>query len=157
MQTSSCSLHLLQATLKTMLANASLATPGAGALKSAHVALATALPAYAPVVDPAAVTEADYTGDARLPIVWGTAGVGSDGRAALPGGSLTFSPTDSVKPNTIVGVALYDALTAGNLIGLANFDNPVALIGPDSDLVLVPVVAMPAGDSPDYGSLSVIK
>lgn len=156
MQSVQVSLYLLPDVLAALLGNAVSTGGGPTALNTAHVGLATALAGFTPTFDPATIVEADFAGYARKPVTWGTVGVDSDGRASLHGGSVLFSPTDDVTPNAIRGVVLYDALTAGAVLGVAEYADVIPLAKPDDDLTVVVTVSLPAGDSPDYGTSTAI-
>jgi hypothetical protein len=80
------------------------------------------------------IVEAGYTGYARQAVVWGAPYQATDGLQAMNAGSLSFTPTDALKPQTVVGLILADAVTAGNLLGMLLFDTPVPLNGPNQIL-----------------------
>lgn len=73
------------------------------------------------------ITEATFTGYARQAIVWGPPYVSQAGYEAMDAGSLHWQSSDAVTPNTITGVFIASAITAGVLLAAMKFDNPVAL------------------------------
>lgn len=70
------------------------------------------------------ITECNYTGYARQPVVWYPTYRTSTGPQVLEGHSLRFQPTDAVTPNQGTVVFVASALTAGTLY-LAQALNPV--------------------------------
>lgn len=64
----------------------------------------------------AAITEATYGGYARQPLVWYPPFVDSAGPEAIQAASVNFVPSSSTTPNTITGLFLADALSAGDLL-----------------------------------------
>jgi len=133
------------------------AAAATGAFATAHMALLTDMAGFSPGMSGADVTEADYNGYARKPIVWAGVSHTPEGRTAAHGGGLLFSPTDDLVPNTIIAAALFDALTAGNLLGIATFDEAVELPGPLADVSLVPVVMLPIPATSDNGEVAVVQ
>jgi hypothetical protein len=102
--------------------------PYDGPLVGAHVGLFTAWPgSYSPTRVIGDLTEAGYTDYARQPAVFGTPYTGSDGWVSVPVGELEWRPTDAVTPNTVIGLFLASAITAGVLLGVEAFAAPVAL------------------------------
>lgn len=68
---------------------------------------------------------ADYPRQAIT--AWGTVYSLTDGSPVRDDATKTFTPPDDVTPTSVVGVALYDALTAGNLVGFKLLSVPVSL------------------------------
>lgn len=157
MRVQTVQLRLLGNVLTGILANSLQATGGAGALRTAHIGLASALPGYSPDMDPAGVIECDFVGYERKPISWGPAGVSSDGRATTHGSAAAFSPDDDTAPGVAVGVAVYDALTAGNLLGVGSFPVPVQMASELDDCTVLLAFSLPSATANDYGSITAIN
>lgn len=88
-----------------------------GPLYTAYLGLCIApTPAFTQNSVLANITEANYTGYARQQIVWGATYQTVQSLQVIPGGLLTFQPSDAVTPNTITGVFIMDAVTVGNLL-----------------------------------------
>lgn len=126
-----------------------------GLLVGAHVGLFTAHEGLSEETLIGGLTAATYTGYARQPVVWGNPGLSPLGRAQVHGEGLLFSPTDSAVQNVLAGAFLADALAAGNLLGYAVFDPQVTFSGPQHDMTIVPVFAVPKNVQ-DWGKLAVI-
>lgn len=119
------------------------AGPFTGPLSGSYLGLYTAIAPSASVDSVAAdITEADFPGYARKAITWAGVTDSSDGFAELLGGLNTWTPTDDSAPNTIIGVALYDALTAGNLLGIDLLNPVVPLPSEFSSLNYVPAFGL---------------
>ena len=112
--------------IATILTQASATT--VGPLHGSYVGLATAITPSGPDTLMSAVTEATYTGYARVALAaWGAqyrigdSGQGQDSALA------DFQPSDAVAPNQINAVFIADAATAGNLQAFYLLPNPVPL------------------------------
>jgi hypothetical protein len=100
--------------------------PFAGPLHGSFAALITAVNANVDEnLTAADLTEATYTGYVRQPMVMPTttydeAGTSVEGAC----GMLTWQPTGAAVSEMVVGVAYFDALTAGNLLGYDPLPSP---------------------------------
>lgn len=146
-------IQLTRAGLQKLLADA-LAEVVAGnydgLLADAHLGLFKDGPPFAEEHVLATMTECDYDGYARQPIVFAAPGLSPANRPAVHGGGLLFSPTGAVTPNDVKGVLLTDALAAGNLYGLGYFAAPVTFNGTEDDMTIVPIIEIPK-DVFDWG------
>lgn len=88
------------------------------------------------------VTEATYTGYARQEVVWFPPYIDVLGPYAITGANLQFRPTDSMTPNTITGLFLASALTAGTLLLGCQLATPVVLNDPTEAFTTAPVVQL---------------
>lgn len=110
-----------------------------GALYGAYLGLFTAIsPPASPDSVLADLTEATFAGYARQAVTWAAETDSSDGFAQLLGGLLSFTPTDAVTPNTIVGVFLASAITAGTLWSLEMLPAAIPLVNTHTTLNYVP-------------------
>ena len=116
--------------------------------------------AISPAANPASVradlTEATFTGYARVQIASPYSGPSDDGGTTveLLGPLVVWTPSDAVTPNSIIGMAWFDASTAGNLLGLDPFDTPVPLPDSTSSVKVVPRLVLDY--DADYGAAVVI-
>lgn len=102
------------------------------------------------------ITEATYAGYARQAVTWYPPVVDAAGPETLNGQSLNFTPTGSTTPNTITGLFLADALTAGDLLAYMALPGiGVALSGPTQSLVAIPQFQLPF--TPIYGMPTIIQ
>jgi len=126
-----------------------------GTLNAVWVGLFTAGPAWAIGNFLAQYSEATYSGYARKQIVWGSQGIDANLRAEVQGGALQFQPTGNTPSNTIVGVLVCDASTAGNLIAVGMLSSS-KILGVTTDvLTIVPRFAVPGVITPvDWGELT---
>jgi hypothetical protein len=100
-------------------------------------------PAPTPGLLMSGITEANYDGYARQPLVWFAPFLDSAGPADAAAQNLHFSPSDANVPNTITGAFVASALTGGQLLLAAAFATPVALTSPLLALNLAPVFQLP--------------
>ncbi len=96
-------------------------------------------PAPTPGLLMSGVTEANYDGYARQPLVWFAPFLDAAGPADAAAQNLHFSPSDAVVPNTITGAFIASTLSGGQLLLAAAFATPVALPGPLYAVNLAPV------------------
>lgn len=152
-------LRMVQAALNTLLTDSLIAagTNPKGVFNTVYLGLFTAWPGFNLTRVRADLTEASYTGYVRQLVVWGTPTFDPNGRPSVYGGGLTFESTDAVTPNTVIGAALYDAATNGNLLALAAFNNPVALAAAGNAVDITPKLAIPGTEAPDWGVGSVLQ
>lgn len=87
-------------------------------------------PAPTPSLLLSGITEANYDGYARQPLVWFPTFLDVAGPQNMTAQNLHFSPSDAVVPNTITGAFIATTLTGGLLYLAAALPNPVALPGP---------------------------
>lgn len=99
------------------------------------------------------LTEATFTGYVRKAMTWANPADSSGGYSELLGGLLTWTPSDAVTPNTIIGVALYDAATNGNLLGMDLLNPPIPLPSQFTSLNYVPAFGLLFDAVYDQGTL----
>lgn len=87
-------------------------------------------PVPTPALLMSGITEANYDGYARQPLVWFPPFLDVAGPATLAAQNLHYSPSDAVVPNTITGAFIATAATGGQLYLAAALSVPVALPGP---------------------------
>ena len=68
------------------------------------------------------VTEASYAGYARKAITFAAPGAGLGGRFVQNSGAVTFDAKSDAGTVDVIAVGIYDALTSGNLLGIAFLD-----------------------------------
>lgn len=102
------------------------------------------------------LTEAVFGGYARVLASWSAAGVDPTGRPEVFSQAVRFNPSDSSASAQVVGVALYDALTNGNLVGVGILPNPVTLGTPTDFAVFVGHVEIPL-DNADWGQSAMMN
>jgi hypothetical protein len=145
-----------KALLLDLLAAATQAAAGAaGPLHTAYMGLyiaPTPLPSFNMVI--ADITEAGFTGYARQALVWGPAYVTQAGNVGIDGGSLHWQPSDAVTPQTISGVFIASALTAGTLLAALQLDNPVAL--PDAYHLLDAIQRVALDPTAYWGDVEIV-
>lgn len=114
-----------------------------GPLVGSYLGLYTAIsPNPSPQSVRADLTEATFTGYVRKALTWANPVDSSNGFSELLAGLLTWTPSDAVTPNTIIGVALFDASTAGNLLGMDVLTPPVPLPTQFTSLNYVPAFGL---------------
>ncbi len=146
---------LLQKLLQDAIDHA-LAGPYSGGLDGVFVGLSIApTTGQSPDSTMADITEANYDGYARQAVVWHPPYVEQGGANAVQSASLYWTPTDSTKPNTIVGMFLADANVAGNLLASEFFTAPQALAGPQSAFSLSLIFALAANTG--FGGSTIIN
>jgi hypothetical protein len=93
------------------------------------------------------LTEADVTQYPRQVVTsWGTAYYLTGGSPARDGTLMHFRPPDNVHPIVVVGYALFDAATVGNLLRWERLPEPIALnLTTDLIDIVVRVTAPAAG------------
>ena len=96
-------------------------------------------PAPTPGLILSGITEANYQGYARQPVVWFPTFIDSAGPQDLAAQNMQFTPTGSATGNTITGAFIATALTGGVLYLAATLPVPVALPSPGYALDLSPV------------------
>lgn len=99
-------------------------------------------PAPTPAMLLANITEANYDGYARQPLVWFPTFLDAAGPQDLAAQNLHFAPNDALVPNTITGAFIVTAASGGQLYLAAMFAVPVALPGPQYALNVAPVFQM---------------
>ncbi len=102
-----------------------------------------------------AITEANYDGYARQPIVWRAPYVEIGGAISLQSAQTYWTPTDTLIQNTINGMFVADALTAGNLLASEIFAVPQPLAGPQNAFSLALIFALGANNN--YGGSVIIN
>lgn len=90
------------------------------------------------------ITEANYSGYVRQEVVWFPTFQQQSGPQIIIGVDQFYAPTDSLSANTITGIFLATASTAGILLAAAGLASPgVVLSTPDSALVVEPEFSLP--------------
>lgn len=88
------------------------------------------------------LTEADYTGYARLAgTPWSADPFISGQRDTIQGPSCLFRPTGSAVTNLVLGMFLVSANVGGNLLSVAPFPAPRAMMGTDDVIEVLPRMA----------------
>lgn len=94
------------------------------------------------------VMEADADYPRQTLDAWGTPYRLSNGSPVAEAGPFHFAPPDADHPTVVAGYALFDAVTAGNLVGYVILDEPVALNVPTDNFSVIVRLQLPA--SGDY-------
>lgn len=128
-------------------------TAVAGTLRGAYVGLFTAWPGFSLGLTVGDLTAPTYGGYARQAVTWGDSGIDKTGRPQVIGGLTEFVPTDSSASNTIIGVFLADASTAGNLLAVGLLNQSIVLGTPVDLLAILPRIAIPGEVTPDWGEI----
>jgi hypothetical protein len=124
-----------------------------GPLVGTYLGLYTAIsPNPSPQSARADLTEATFTGYARKALTWSTPADSQLGFSELLAGLLTWTPSDAVTPNTIIGVALFDAATAGNLLGMDVLSPVIPLPNQFTSLNYVPAFGLLFNANYDSGT-----
>lgn len=150
------SLFFLEKALAALIDHA-IAGPYSGPLDGVFVGLSQfPTPMLTPNQGLAQITEADYTGYARLPLTWLGPYQNPLGNYAIQADGAYFTPTDSVTPNQIVGMFVADALTAGNLLFSEPLPGgPIFLEGPANAFSLSVIFQLATGSN--YGDVIVVQ
>lgn len=102
--------------LLAQLADHAVAGPFSGILDGVYLGLNIGTTMLRPPNTMADITEAGYTGYVRQLIVWHPPYVEGVAVATMQSAGLYFQPSDGVTPQTVTGIFLADASTAGNLL-----------------------------------------
>jgi len=137
--------HLMADALRATLAEPT------GTFNPVYVGLFTAWPGFTLGLARTDLTEANFTGYARQEAVFGDVYIDPSGRPSILAPGLEFESTDGVNANRIIGVALYDASTVGNLLGAALLVNPVNLDAAEKSCQISLKLAIPGTAAPDWG------
>lgn len=138
------SLAVIKSTIAAMIGTG-------GPLDNVFVGLYTAGPAAGPGVVLGDLTEATFTGYARVEVAnWSAAYVTSDGKVTIDGNNVHFSPSDAVTPNIVIGWFIATASTAGTLLGMEQFASTKPMQAADNGVTVVPRLQFPQAN--DYGS-----
>lgn len=153
-------MFVVQNTLAAKLLQAAIdhaiAGPFSGALDGVFVGLSIApTGTLAPNSPFTAIHEAGYTGYARQPVVWRPPYIETGGANAVQSAQTYWTPTDSVLPQTITGMFVADAITAGNLLLSEMFAVPQPLGGPQNAFSLALIFALAANSN--YGGSTIIN
>lgn len=100
-------------------------------------------PAPSPQLLLSGITEANYDGYARQPLVWFPPFLDVSGPYVASAQNLHFSPSDALVQNTITGAFIATALSGGLLYMAAAFATPVPLPSPAYAVNLAPVFQLP--------------
>ncbi len=142
----------LQAIMNDLLFNTT-GSAYSGVLSKLYLGLFTAYPGWSLGLLASQLTEANYGGYVRVQATWSAQGIDPTGRVEVFSQAVLWNPTNSSASNTIIGVALYDALTNGGLYGIGLLPNAVTLANPTTMMTLTARVAMPL-DNADWGQSS---
>jgi hypothetical protein len=150
-------LQLCDATALQMVANATKSVVGGnftGTFAVSYILLFTATAKWTPDVALADITEADFAGYVRKAMTpLGTPYHSGDNRATQDFAAVNFQSTDNVKPNTIVGYAMVDALTLGNVQAIERLPAPIQMVAAGDGFTLVPRLELPP--TADWGEAAV--
>lgn len=123
-------------------------TPEDGLLFAGHIGLIKEMPQWSPGLLTADIVPPVYTTYARQPLVPGEPAIRNDGRSSVRAEDLIWRPTAVPSgPQLVIGVALYSALTAGDLWGVDLFLTPAILESELSELNTRFELALPAGQA----------
>jgi hypothetical protein len=107
------STYLSDAALNHIFRNTPLTSPA-----TVYAALLTAITDE----EAGTVTEASYAGYARVAITFGAPGAGQGGRQISNSAKVTFGKKTDAGSQTFIGIGIYDAAAAGNLLGVIPLD-----------------------------------
>lgn len=109
--------YFLLAKMLAQLIDHAIAGPFSGVLDGCFVGLAKSPTGQLnPSQGLSAITEANYSGYARLPLTWHGPYQSPTGNESIQADGNYFVPTDALVSNQITGMFVADALTAGNLL-----------------------------------------
>jgi hypothetical protein len=128
-----------------------------GALNPAYAGLLTQWKGFSGGITAADVTEPAYNGYARHALIWGAVGTDSTGRPSVSSGSVAFAPTDNLSSVGVQGIAIYDAATGGNLLGVALLPQKFTFHQVADVLNVVITVSLTSASGVDYGSATAIR
>lgn len=116
----SMSTYLTDALLNHVFRNTALTSP-----TTVYAALLTAVTD----AEAGSVTEASYTGYARVAVTYAAPAAGDvGGRKITTSGATTFGQKTDAGTQTVIAVAIYDAITAGNLLEVIYLDGDQPLV-----------------------------
>lgn len=95
-------------------------------------------PAPTPQLLLSGITECNYDGYARQPLVWFRTFLDASGPQIVVAQNMLFAPIDAIVPNTVTGVFVVTASAGGLLYLAAALATPVNLSGPPYSLVSQP-------------------
>ena len=122
-----------------------------GLLGKTYLGLYTApFPGFSLNLLASGLTEAAFNGYARVAATWSVKGTDPSGRAEVFSQGVLWNPTSAGTASTILGIALYDALTAGNLYGIGILPTSITLATVTDMATLVARFALPL-DNADWG------
>lgn len=146
-------LKLVQTGLQKILTDILQANTGTaynGMLGSLYLGLFTAYSGFSLGLTGAGVTEPTYTGYARVKATWSAQGIDPTGRAEVFSQATLWVPTATGTSSTIIGMAIWSAVTAGNLYGVGLVPTPFTLSLTTDQASLTARFQMPL-DPADWG------
>lgn len=126
-------------------------------LSGSHVACLKTVPGYTPGLDTPDVEESTFPDYARLPVGTMTLEYTAGGRVEIVMPSVHFHSATAEPPESVVALAIYSALTDGDLLFIGYFPTPVPVDRPDSGFTVVPVIAIPSAEASDWGESAIIR
>lgn len=129
-------------------------TAVAGTFNVAYLGLFTAWPGFSIDLQVSQLTEPTFGGYARKLMSWGDEGIDKNNRPQVLGLLNQWQPTDSSASNNILGAFLASASSAGQLLAVGLLTTPIVLGTPVDLLGLVPRIAIPGAEVPDWGEIA---
>ncbi len=96
-------------------------------------------PVPTPAMLMANITECNYDGYARQPLVWFPTFIDAAGPQNASAQNMHFQPNDALVPNTATGAFIASASAGGQLLLAAQFGTPIPLTSPSFALNAAPV------------------